>query len=203
MFVSLIPSGPLCHSVFLVFNTVIKTQQDGRTHQSMRPSISPCPSSPTFSTNILTCAWEGRHMLWFFTYLHSVIHSRLLGLLVIYYYLLTVTTNNSILLWEHCNDTWERRVRIGFSEWVWRDVPEVDPETRGQENPLSTSTDKSIGNTFCVWTIIPLLYVTPLGIICLYRKVMIWKVMGRPGPPLPTLRSTVVLHRYSIRSIEL
>ena len=27
-----------------------------------------------------------------------------------------------------------------------RDVPEVDPDTRGQENPISTSTDESIGN---------------------------------------------------------
>ena len=36
-----------------------------------------------------------------------------------------------------------------------RDVPSVDPDTRGQENPISTSTDKSIGITFCVWTIIP------------------------------------------------
>ena len=29
-----------------------------------------------------------------------------------------------------------------------RDVPEVDPDTRGQENPISTSTDESIGITF-------------------------------------------------------
>ena len=31
-----------------------------------------------------------------------------------------------------------------------RDVPKVDPDTRGQENPISMSTDKSIGITFCV-----------------------------------------------------
>ena len=36
-----------------------------------------------------------------------------------------------------------------------RDVPEVDPDTQGQENPISTSTDESIGITFCVWTVIP------------------------------------------------
>ena len=29
-----------------------------------------------------------------------------------------------------------------------RDVPEVDPDTQGQENPISTSTDESIGITF-------------------------------------------------------
>ena len=34
-----------------------------------------------------------------------------------------------------------------------RDVPKVDPDTRGQENPISMSTDESIGITFCVWTI--------------------------------------------------
>ena len=36
-----------------------------------------------------------------------------------------------------------------------RDIPEFDPDTLGQENPISMSTDKSIGITFCVWTIIP------------------------------------------------
>ena len=53
------------------------------------------------------------------------------------------------------------------------EVTEVDPDTRGQENPISTCTDQSIGITFCVWTIIPgwpLLYETPLGMICLYGK---------------------------------
>ena len=39
-------------------------------------------------------------------------------------------------------------MRIGFSDRVWRDqprdVPEVDPDTRGQENPISSSMD--------VWT---------------------------------------------------
>ena len=44
-----------------------------------------------------------------------------------------------------CNNTWGRRVRIGFSDRVWRDVPEVDPDKRGQKNPISTSTDESIG----------------------------------------------------------
>ena len=29
-----------------------------------------------------------------------------------------------------------------------RGVPEVDPDTRGQENPISPSTDESIGITF-------------------------------------------------------
>ena len=58
-----------------------------------------------------------------------------------------------------------------------RDVPEVDPDTRGPENHISTSMDESIGITFCVmdnhpmgW---PLLYETLLGMICLYRKVML------------------------------
>ena len=36
-----------------------------------------------------------------------------------------------------------------------RDVPKVDPDTQVQENPISTSTDESIGIIFCVWTIIP------------------------------------------------
>ena len=49
-------------------------------------------------------------------------------------------------------------VLIGFSDRVWRDqprdVPEVDPDTQGQENIISMSTDESIGITFCVWTII-------------------------------------------------
>ena len=36
-----------------------------------------------------------------------------------------------------------------------RDVPEVDPDTRGQENLISTSTDESIGITWClVWLLI-------------------------------------------------
>ena len=43
-------------------------------------------------------------------------------------------------------------VRIGFYDRVGRDqprgVPEVDPDTRGQENPISPSTDESIGITF-------------------------------------------------------
>ena len=56
---------------------------------------------------------------------------------------------------QYCNNTWGRRVLIGFSDRVWRDVPEVDPDTRGQKKPISTSTDESIGITLCVWTIIP------------------------------------------------
>ena len=43
-------------------------------------------------------------------------------------------------------------MRIGFYDRVGRDqprgVPEVDPDTRGQENPISPSTDESIGITF-------------------------------------------------------
>ena len=70
---------------------------------------------------------------------------------------------------EDWNNTRAKRVRIGFLTECGginrgdiprvpqapRDVPEVDPDTRGQENPISTSTDESIGITFCVWTIIP------------------------------------------------
>ena len=36
-----------------------------------------------------------------------------------------------------------------------RGVPEVDPDTRGQENPISSSADESIVNILPVWSIIP------------------------------------------------
>ena len=36
-----------------------------------------------------------------------------------------------------------------------RGVPEVDPDTRGQENPISSSTDESIVIISPVWSIIP------------------------------------------------
>ena len=36
-----------------------------------------------------------------------------------------------------------------------RGVPEVDPDTRGQENPISSSTDESIVIILPVWSIIP------------------------------------------------
>ena len=32
---------------------------------------------------------------------------------------------------------------------------EVDPDKRGQTNPISTSTEEGIGITLCVWMIIP------------------------------------------------
>ena len=51
-----------------------------------------------------------------------------------------------------------------------RDVPEVDPDTRGQENHISMSTDKSMDNHPVGWQ---LLYETPLGMFCLYGKVML------------------------------
>ena len=55
-----------------------------------------------------------------------------------------------------------------------RDVPEVDPDTRGQENPISPSTDESICITFAVWAIIPRgghsYTKTPHGMFCLYGK---------------------------------
>ena len=53
-----------------------------------------------------------------------------------------------------------------------RGVPEVDPDTRGQENPISLSTDKSIVNILPVWSIIPRgghsYTKTPHGMFCLY-----------------------------------
>ena len=53
-----------------------------------------------------------------------------------------------------------------------RGVPEVDPDTRGQENPISLSTDESIVNILPVWSIIPRgghsYTKTPHGMFCLY-----------------------------------
>ena len=53
-----------------------------------------------------------------------------------------------------------------------RGVPEVDPDTRGQENPISSSTDKSIVNILPVWSIIPRgshsYTKPPHGMFCLY-----------------------------------
>ena len=46
-----------------------------------------------------------------------------------------------------------------------RDVPEVDPDTRGQENPKSTSTDKSIVIIICIWTIIPISTHHDIGLV--------------------------------------
>ena len=57
-----------------------------------------------------------------------------------------------------------------------RDVPEVDTDTRGQKNPIYSSESECIVITFLRmdnhpvgW---PLLYETPLGMFCLYGKVM-------------------------------
>ena len=75
----------------------------------LRPSISPCPSSPTFSTNMWVGVGEQADaaVLYFSPFIHSSIHPfppqsavGREGLLVIDGYLLTVTTNNSIPLWE-------------------------------------------------------------------------------------------------------
>ena len=71
----------------------------------LRPSISPCPSSPTFSTNMWVGVGEQADaaVLYFSPFIHSSIYPSVpssKGLLVIDGYLLTVTTNNSILLWE-------------------------------------------------------------------------------------------------------
>ena len=51
----------------------------------------------------------------------------------------------------HCNNTWGRRVRIGMS-------PRLIPTQEVRKNPICMSTDESIGITFAVWAIIPLLY---------------------------------------------
>ena len=48
---------------------------------------------------------------------------------------------------KHSNNTWGRGAPRG--------VPEVDPDTRGQENPISSSTDESIVIILPVWSIIP------------------------------------------------
>ena len=54
-------------------------------------------------------------------------------------------------------------------------APRGAPEGKRSVDPISTSTDKSIGITFCIWTITPWFHLddTPLGLICLYVKVML------------------------------
>ena len=92
--------------------------------------------------------------------------------------------------WEDCNNTWGRRVRVGFSDQVWRDQPRGHPEgAAGPEGwPRGWSRHTRSEKTYkhehgrkywhyfvCMdnhptgW---PLLYETPLGMICLYGKVM-------------------------------
>ena len=58
---------------------------------------------------------------------------------------------------------------MGFSDRMWR-----DPDTRGQENPISMSTDESIRITYAICAIISRgghsYTKTPHRMFCLYGK---------------------------------
>ena len=80
-------------------------------------------------------------------------------------------------------------MQIGFSDQVWRGQarghpegaagpegcpPRLIPTHKVRKNPISASTDESVGITFAVWAIIPWgghsYTKTPHGMFCLYGK---------------------------------
>ena len=95
---------------------------------------------------------------------------------------------------SYCNNSWGRRVRIGFSDRVWRDQPRghpkgaVGPEgcPRGWSRHTRSGKPYKHEHGWKYWhsflsmdnhpTGWPLLYETPLGMICLHGKVMYYTV---------------------------
>ena len=126
---------------------------------------------------------------------------------------------------RHCYNTWGRRVRIGFSDRVWRDQPRGHPEgAAGPEGcPRGWSQHTRSEKTYkhehgrkywhyfvCMdnhptgW---PLLYETPLGMICLYGKVMLHSptnTICRPAKALyPGISRQAESHSCSVESLIL